>query len=574
MAGLVYSASSQNRNVCYRLQKECSPSGSARKRSAQNSSAARAAKLEEKLDGIVSLLQSVTGSNLSPALIPDALVLAPSNGVSSSYQTHSTNSTSTPVSSIGVDSEPQGSRTLGTWGSASINSTSLKASPMQNNFTQDPHILMAERCLAQFISQMLPNFACINLPSNLSAVELSQTRPFLMQTIMVVTCTSVQERDDLTTKLLTKLTHEVFILSQGHLDHLLGLLIFLAWCSNNGNKNHLMQLAISLAADLRLNKPLDDEGTHKFERMTGCETGQRSEVHTSEQRRAALGCFFLSSLISMFFGRLDAMQWTPQMEEHLRIIEETKECAADESFAIQIRLQLLLYKSSRMRDFDGGYPQGTSIPSVFQLKAVQTQLNDIRASIPPHLQQDVSVMASFHYTNVSIHERAYPADTPLSCNITGPHHLQCLCTSLSAAKSFIDLLFSMPQSQYLGLPLHFRIQAMRCLVALYRLSIYGDPAWDKQAVRDTVDVIAIFDRILIDAEQRSAEIENPEDDVMIQVCNVMKGFRAFCLTKLPRAESSLGDPKPPIGNDSDMLPYFMDLADDAWLQDALGWSTS
>lgn len=61
------------------------------------------------------------------------------------------------------------------------------------------------------------------------------------------------------------------------------------------NKNHLMQLAMSLALDLRLNKPLIDEGGHKFARMVACGLGAPSEVHTLEQRRAVLGCFFLSS---------------------------------------------------------------------------------------------------------------------------------------------------------------------------------------------------------------------------------------------------------------------------------------
>lgn len=87
----------------------------------------------------------------------------------------------------------------------------------------------AERRLAVFRSDMLPNFACIHLPSTVSTDELRQSRPFLLQCIMVVTSTSVQEKNLLSTELVKTLTHEVFVLNQGHFDHLAGLLIFLNW---------------------------------------------------------------------------------------------------------------------------------------------------------------------------------------------------------------------------------------------------------------------------------------------------------------------------------------------------------
>jgi len=182
-------------------------------------------------------------------------------------------------------------------------------------------------------------------------------------------------------------------------------------------------------------------------------------------------------------------------------------------------------------------------------------------------------MACFHYTKVSIHERAYPADAALSCNMTGPQHLQCLCTSLEAAKSFVDLTFMMPPARWIEMPLHFRIQFMRCLVALYRLSVHEDPAWDKQAVRKTIDLMAVFDHVITSMEQRSVEIGDPDDDIIIHLCKVMKGFRAFCAPKLAPDETTLRESNSQAAMDEDFLfPEFMDLADDAWLQDVLGWS--
>ncbi|KAH7323909.1 hypothetical protein BKA65DRAFT_76605 [Rhexocercosporidium sp. MPI-PUGE-AT-0058] len=567
----VVRSGSESCERCHRLKKQCSPADSIRKRNTPRGSAARTAKLEEKLDGIVSLLQSVTGSTTLPLPLPNGPTPVAIVGDSPTLYQQSMNSFSTPVSSSADDCEPQHSK-VGSWGSTNPNKTSLHSSHTQPLSADEPHPNKAENDLAIFRSDMLPTFAFMNLSPSVSARELGQTRPILLQSIMVVTSTTVQRKNHLSTEFLKTLTHDVFVLHRGHLDHLLGILIFLAWGNDNSNKNHLIQLGMSLALDLRLNKPLIDEGAHKFARMVGCDSRVLSGVHTLEERRAVLGCFFMSSLISSFMGRIDPLHWTSQMDEHLRVIEESKECIADEGFAIQIRLQLLQYRSSQMRDFEGENSQRSKISSTFQLKALQAQLHDIKASISHRLQQDISIMSSYHYTEVSICERAFPAHTPISCSTTGLQHLQCMCDCLSATKSFIDLLFSMPQAGYLGMPLHYRMQCMRCLAALYRLSVHEDPGWDKQAVRNTIDLMAVFDRIIINLEQRSAGIENPDEDVMIQVCKVMKGFRAFCSTKLVQEETLMGENSGQAMSDPDIPPYFMDLTDDSWLQDVLGWS--
>ncbi|KAK0117893.1 hypothetical protein ONS95_012210 [Cadophora gregata] len=113
---------------------------------------------------------------------------------------------------------------------------------------------------------------------------------------------------------------------------------------------------------------------------------------------------------------------------------------------------------------------------------------------------------------------------------------------------------------------------MRCLVALYRLSIHDDLAWDKDAVRNTIDLMAVFDHVITSMEHRSAEIRNPDDDIIIHLCKVMKGFRAYCATKLAPDEGPSQAANGKAVSDENFILEYMDLADDAWLQDVLGWS--
>jgi hypothetical protein len=84
--------------------------------------------------------------------------------------------------------------------------------------------------------------------------------------------------------------------------------------------------------------------------------------------------------MSSYLGQIDGLQWTPYMEETLAILSRGTECPTDESFAHQIRLQLL------SREVES--TKAMAMPPYFYLKAIQAKLDAIKSSIPPHLQND------------------------------------------------------------------------------------------------------------------------------------------------------------------------------------------
>lgn len=77
------------------------------------------------------------------------------------------------------------------------------------------------------------------------------------------------------------------------------------------------------------------------------------------------------------------------------------------------------------------------------------------------------------------------------------HRLQSLCTSLRAAKTWLDIWLSIPPDQYMDISFTMFFQFSLALVSLYKLSTLDDPAWDKNMVRDTVNILEILDRIFI-----------------------------------------------------------------------------
>jgi hypothetical protein len=81
-------------------------------------------------------------------------------------------------------------------------------------------------------------------------------------------------------------------------------------------------------------------------------------------------------------SRIDAMRWTPHMEESLAILAEAKECPQDELLVAQVKLYLILDKAYQLRR-DGG----TSSSPAFYLATFRKELDTLRSQIPPHLQQ-------------------------------------------------------------------------------------------------------------------------------------------------------------------------------------------
>jgi len=72
------------------------------------------------------------------------------------------------------------------------------------------------------------------------------------------------------------------------------------------------------------------------------------------------------------------------MDEGLRAIGANKECATGESFAFQVRLQLLAQRAVQVREQQEAT---TPLPASFYLKALKGQLQELRGSLSPQLQQ-------------------------------------------------------------------------------------------------------------------------------------------------------------------------------------------
>ena len=87
------------------------------------------------------------------------------------------------------------------------------------------------------------------------------------------------------------------------------------------------------------------------------------------------------SSVSSYFAQIDAMQWTPYMEECLEVLSQNRDCPYDEMFAHQVLLQRTAGELENARGT-------TTVPSSFYVAALRLKMDEIKANISPQLQQD------------------------------------------------------------------------------------------------------------------------------------------------------------------------------------------
>ena len=72
-------------------------------------------------------------------------------------------------------------------------------------------------------------------------------------------------------------------------------------------------------------------------------------------------------------------------------------------------------------------------------------------------------------------------------------------------------------------------QLVHCLVTLYKLSTLDDPAWKKNGVQKTADLLLILDQLINNLEQVSAlagldNNDNVEGDVFSRTANIFRSI--------------------------------------------------
>ena len=208
------------------MNKECQPSPPMRKRRTPSGPPSKKrSELEEKIDGLVSLVRSATQG---PPAIPNATIQG-----SSEYARHpnyGSGSASTPASSVNNVSNID-----------TMSFTESRFTPLPSSFSSpasssipggnciEPGIDEAESYLDKFRNDFVNDLPFLIIPKTMTAVQLRNERPMLWMSIMNVSSNISTQQIAWSEALRSRFGREAFVEGTRSLDFLLAVLVYVIW---------------------------------------------------------------------------------------------------------------------------------------------------------------------------------------------------------------------------------------------------------------------------------------------------------------------------------------------------------
>ncbi|KAK2038051.1 hypothetical protein LZ31DRAFT_559916 [Colletotrichum somersetense] len=513
---------------CHRLGKPCQPSDPVRRRSRKPRSS-RTAQLEEKLDGLVTMLRQSARPDLPAGLAVDAAA-ALHPGPATAAIPPLTTATGTPTSELGDARSGFGSAA-----SADESRTRRTQFPTPTTTQTDttpegtgydvygdedrlPSPAEAEAMFEAFRDQNLKTLPIMYFGDTMTARALRVERPFLWLCIMTVASRVTSQQLALGRRVRQVMSQKVLVENERSMDYLLGLLVLLGWANHQlGSKPFkcmFCQVAVGLVFDLELARdPL--EALNPFlcfkaaqERADREKTAvaqtffiKSQAPRTMEQRRTVVACYLITATIAAFLGKMDPLRWTPYMDECLELLNDKPESPLDRSLVALVKMQLLKDESGKLSSrFDKMSRQGidhSKPPAAVYVKMLQAQLQRIIQDLPTDLQRTDTIIAQLHCAELAIQEVALASHTSVStpAHLSDVARLDILYACLHGVKAWFDHFFTLQPATYFYFSFLSFAQLSHCVVALYRLSILEDPVWDRAGVRSTIDLIATLDEV-------------------------------------------------------------------------------
>lgn len=124
--------------------------------------------------------------------------------------------------------------------------------------------------------------------------------------------------------------------------------------------------------------------------------------------------------------------------------------------------------------------------------------------------------------------------------------IDAMYSCLRAVRSWHDLFFAVPIMEFPGLPFTHFVHLSQSQVALYRLTTSEEPAWDKEMLRNTADLLEFLDRthdLFAKAGQLYVQRVGPDDESLwVKGCKIMKSIKANWEPALAHALGGLPTP--------------------------------
>ncbi|KAK0636633.1 hypothetical protein B0T17DRAFT_86157 [Bombardia bombarda] len=465
---------------CARLNRDCILPQQGEKR--RRGPSTRVGQLEEKIDGIMSLLnagrqlqQTSASSQSQPSPTPqtppifhdpirDSLV-PPSPKENSSY-VHTT----PPLEYIDI------------------------VPTLRVSFAE------ADRLLTLYRTDYSPRFPFVPITDDLRAYDLFQNRPFLFRTIMhIVAPQNAAVQRDVNQWFRQYIAEHIVINQEKRLELLQALILFIAWGEFHfyleSAATNLWQLAVGLVLELGLNKPPKVPShlpNHMVEEARRAKGLRMRAPHTLEDMRTYLGCYYITSLAAVFFRHLPMFPYSNYINTCCAAVVSQQEYQSDKFMAALIQLQRIacrIHAAFPSPDIDVNGPSELSAPSFMVISSIRAELESLKRETPKEIQNHWAFDVCYRGLLVRLYEPAiYIRPSSASNNFAeGTRRSEVLWSCLDAAKIFFEAYCTIPLHELPYLSFSTFSHFSFTLVTATRLLFLNDSDWNRQLAFRTFD---------------------------------------------------------------------------------------
>lgn len=323
---------------------------------------------------------------------------------------------------------------------------------------------------------------------NTTAQSLFESKPVLLRAIVTVAkFHDLPQQQALVKELVKEIAGRVMGEGEKSIDIIQAILVFVAWYHPHvfwsQQVTNLLHLAIAMSIDMGIDR---SPATQDFKAATTKAVHGTPLVHriaTLEERRCLLGIFYMTSMLSSSFKKIDAMPFSRYMDECLNSLEQAREHDSDLFLVQMVRIQHVI---EAIHTIDS-----PSAPARVYIKAFQADIERLKRS---DLCNGDNVFLAMQYLTAEILNWEISL-IDLQENRTGSlsSHLGDLYRCVAAIQSFLDVWYTIPSSAYYLLPFSVFGQFAHAFIVLTKLASLEVEGWDLKALNEQLNFVSVID---------------------------------------------------------------------------------
>lgn len=333
----------------------------------------------------------------------------------------------------------------------------------------------------------------------------------------------------------------------------------------NSKDTSLLQLAIGLLADLGLHKR--PSTTHPaFGSIVDDAADLRNDLqpqpgHSSDDRRAALGVYYIASIRCSILGKLSGVEYTPRLDECTRQLLQDQEYPTDLLLVNLVQIRQIAIKVNDAFGNTGdtlGDKTSGSVRAIV-VASIRNELDTFTNSLPKHLQSNHLLRSHCAAVRIRLLE---PANHGNRHDPLEPTHLKCraMWDCLESTQALINAFLLIPIESYPSLTFVSILHLALAIIKAFRLLCVEDQAWDLHIAQTMYNLPDILQRLSKLFEEAS-RIPRPRCGIMAngrplfcEYAESYKGIEQWYMSKVGVTHSDLMDSV--VAHDGDQCKGF------------------